>query len=156
MNMQKKMQKESVKIRQRRVEIMSNEREIRQKCDICDRIIMWNVVNRCEECRIRESSDDVNEENEEIGNIVNIVRRENRSVEVRSRRRQRCGEIKVEGGVTEIKNKGITRLFSVNCNGFGPGSTDKIDQVIRESKSRNVDGAMISSSDTRWRKVKIS
>ena len=135
---------------------MSNEREIRQKCDMCDRIMMWNVVNRCEECRIRESSDDVNEENEEIGNEVNIVRRENRSVEVRSRRRQRCGEIKVKGGVTEIKNKGITRLFSVNCNGFGPGSNDKIDQVIRESKRRNIDGAMISSSDTRWGTVNKS
>ena len=69
--------------------------------------------------------------------------------EVRISRMQRFGAIMVKGGVTKIKDKGMTRLFSENCNGFGPGSNDKIDQVIRESKSRSVDSIMISLSGTR-------
>ena len=35
--------------------------EIRQKCDACDRIMTWNTVSRCEECRSRESSNNQNE-----------------------------------------------------------------------------------------------
>ena len=57
MGMQKKMHKELEKINKRRAEIMSDERETRERCDTCDRIIMWNAENRCEECRIREISD---------------------------------------------------------------------------------------------------
>ena len=49
----------------------------------------------------------------------------------------------------KTKNKGLTRLFSANSNGFGPGSKDKIDQLVRESKGRDVDEVIISSSDTR-------
>ena len=49
----------------------------------------------------------------------------------------------------KIKDKFMTRLFSVNCNWFGPGSNDEIDQVVRESKSRNVYGIMVISSDAR-------
>ena len=62
MNIQKKIQKELVKIRKRRVEIMNDEIEIRQRCYMCDVIIMWNVVIKCEECRIIESSYNENEE----------------------------------------------------------------------------------------------
>ena len=45
---------------------MSDAREIRHRCDVSDAIMMWNVVNRCKECRMRESSNNENEENEEI------------------------------------------------------------------------------------------
>ena len=90
---------------------MSNERETRQKCDVCDRIAMWNAGNRCEECRRRESSDDGNEEYVEIANDINVSIEENRVNEVRCSRRQRCGEIKVKGGVTTIKDKGIEIIF---------------------------------------------
>ena len=62
-------------------------------------------------------------------------------------------EKKVKVGVTKMKDKGTTGLFSVYCNGFGPGSSEKIDQVIKEIKRRHVDETMISSSDTRWRTV---
>ena len=72
MNIQNKMQKELDKIRKIRVEIISNEREIRQTCDACDRIIMWNVRNRWEEFKTIESSDNVNEKNSEIPSKVNI------------------------------------------------------------------------------------
>ena len=143
------MQKELEKIRKRRAEIISNERETRQKCDVCDRIAMWNAGNRCEECRRRESSDDGNEEYVEIANDINVSIEENRVNEVRCSRRQRCGEIKVEDIVTKIKDKVMTRLFSVNHNGFGPGFNEKIDQVIIEIKSKNIEGIMISSSNTR-------
>ena len=44
----------------------------------------------------------------------------------------------------------MTRLFSVNFNGFGPGSKNKMDQLIRENKRRDDNGVIISSSDTRW------
>ena len=41
-------------------------------------------------------------------------------------------------------------------NRFGPGSSDKMDQIIREGKRRHVDGIMISSSDAKWRTVNRS
>ena len=44
----------------------------------------------------------------------------------------------------------MTRLFPVNCNGFGPRSNDKIDQIIQDSRDRNIDVVLIGSSDTRW------
>ena len=47
-------------------------------------------------------------------------------------------------------------LFSVKFNGFGPGSKDKINQLIIESKGRHNDGVMISLSDTRWGMVNSS
>ena len=81
-------------------------------------------MSRCEEYRIRESSNNENEDNEEIVS------------EVRSSRRQRCGEIKVKVWVTKTKNKGIMIFFAENCNGFGLGSNDKIDQVIRGIKCK--------------------
>ena len=41
-------------------------------------------------------------------------------------------------------------MFSVNCDGFGTGSNDKIDQAIKERKIRDTGGVMISSSYTIW------
>ena len=38
-------------------------------------------------------------------------------------------------------------LFSVNCNRFGPGSKEKIDQLVREINSGDANGVVISSSD---------
>ena len=128
---------------------MINEREMPQKCDACNRTMTWNLGNTCKECRRRKISENIKVENIEIMNNVNVEIEESRVRERRSVRKQRRGEIKVKGGVTAMKDKGITRLFSVNWNGFGPESYDKINQLIRESERRNVDGIMISSSDTR-------
>ena len=41
-------------------------------------------------------------------------------------------------------------MLSANCNGFGLGSSFKIEQATKERKSREVDGNCISSSDARW------
>ena len=135
---------------------MSNEREMCQRCNEFNRSMMWNLENRCEEYRARDSSENMDAEHVEITNNVNIEIEESRVSERRSVKRQRCGEIKVKGGVVKVKDKGTMRLFSVDCNGFGPGSSDKIDQIIRESKRRHVDGIMISLSDTRWGTVNSS
>ena len=86
---------------------MSNERGKRQRCEECDVIVMQNVANRCKDCGIRESSNNENEENEEIVNEVEGTSGENRVSEVRSSTIHRCGEIKVKGGVTKTKKKGI-------------------------------------------------
>ena len=63
-------------------------------------------------------------------NEQGVERRENELRKTRTRRRQRCSETKVEGGVNKNKcknmcvdkEKGVTRLFLVNYNGFGCGS----------------------------------
>ena len=144
-----KIQKEYEKIRKRSVGTMINEREMRQKRSRCNRNMIWNLGSRCEVFRTREISKNVNEENVEITNNVNVEIEEIRVSEGRSIRIERAREIKMKGGVTKTKDEGMTRLFSVNCNVFGSGSSDKIDQVIRESESKNVDGIMISSSHTR-------
>ena len=110
---------------------MSDTREIRQRCDSCDRIIMWNVVNMCEEFRSDAISNNENEENEEIVNAVEDISAENSESAVRSSRRQRRGEIMVKGGVTKKKKRTNKEGFSVICNGFSPSSNGKIEQVIR-------------------------
>ena len=79
-----------MKTRNRRVEIMNDERGMRQRWDECDIISMWNVVNRWEKYGIIESSDDANGENEEIVNEVEGAIGEIRASEIRIRRRQRC------------------------------------------------------------------
>ena len=62
---------------------------------------MWNLENRCEECRTRESSENINAEILEIMNDYDVAIEESRVSEGRSIRRQRCGEIKVKGEVTK-------------------------------------------------------
>ena len=61
-------------------------------------------------------------------------------------RRQGHSEIKVKGSANKTKDKEVTSFFLDICNGFGPRSKDKIDQLVRESKIRDVDGVMISLS----------
>ena len=134
MNVQKNENRISETIH-RIAEIISDEREMRQRCDVSYIIVTWNVVNRCKECGIRESSNNAHRENGELVNEVEGAIEENKVSEVIINRKQRCREIKIKGRVTKTKNKEIMRLFSENCNGFGLGSNDKIDQVIRESKS---------------------
>ena len=51
---------------------MSGARDMRQRCDTCDRMIMQNLVNSCGDCRIRESNKNENE-NEDEHEIVNEV-----------------------------------------------------------------------------------
>ena len=131
-------------IKEKNAGTMSNEREIRQKCGTCNRIMIWNLGNRREQCRTRESSENINKENAEITKNINVEIEEIRVSEGRIVIKQRCREIKVKSGVKKMKDEGITRLVSVNCNRLGPGSNYKIDQAIRESKRRNVDEIMIS------------
>ena len=125
---------------------------MRQIHETCDSTIIWNVINRCDECERNESSNNENRKSQEIVNGVEVERRRNKMREVRTRRRKRCSEIKVKRGVKN-ENKGATRLFSLHCNSFGPGSNDKIDQVIKESKGRDIDGIMINSLDAIWETV---
>ena len=84
----KKLQKEIVEIRNKRAEIMSDAREVLQRCDTCDRMIRWNEVSKYEDCRIRESDNNENEDNKDIVNEVVDAKRKNRENEVRSSRRQ--------------------------------------------------------------------
>ena len=51
--------------------------------------------------------------------------------------------------IEDEKEVGVVRLFSRNCNGFGPYSESKIDQIKEMNTVRNIDGLMISSSDVR-------
>ena len=150
MSMQKKMRKELVKIRKTKAEIMSEKVEMRQRGESCDSKISWNATSGCDECERNETSNDKNRERQKIVNEREVERRVNEMREVITRRRQRCNEIKFKGGVNKNKDKGVTRLFSVNCDGFGPESSDNIDQVIKESEDRDIYGIMISSSDTRY------
>ena len=85
--MQNKIQKEQGKIRKRRVGIMSNERETRQRCNVYNRSMICNLANRCEECRIRDSSENINTEKVEITNDVNVEIEESKISERRIIRR---------------------------------------------------------------------
>ena len=67
-------------------------------------------------------------------NEVEVKRRVNEVREVRTRRRQKWSETKDKKGISKNKDKCRTRFFSVSCDDLGPGSNDKIDQVIKERK----------------------
>ena len=78
---------------------------MRHRCETCDRIIMWNEVDRCEECAIIEFSNDEDRVNQERVNEGEVESRANRVSEARTRRRQRFSEIKIKGGVNKINRK---------------------------------------------------
>ena len=67
-----------------------------------------------------------------------------------NKRRKRCDAIKVKVRANKNEEKVVVRFFPVNCNGFGPRSNSKIEQVIKERKRRDVDEILISSSCARW------
>ena len=121
-----------------------SEFEIMQSCEMCNRRIMLSPLNRCSECVSVEQSSNENDINVARRN-VNVNESNNVEVVSRVRNRRRCDEIKVKGLVQKKKDQSVTRLFSVNCNGFGPRSNDKIDQIIRESRKRIIDGVLIRS-----------
>ena len=50
--MQKKMQ-ESVKTRARKAEMVSEESEMKQRCEICNGVAMWSEINYFNESMIR-------------------------------------------------------------------------------------------------------
>ena len=64
--------------------------------------------------------------------------------------RIRCGGMKLRGGVSPEKERGIIRLFAVNYNGMGPKSIDKLRGLGQKSKDKGIDGAMIISADAHW------
>ena len=116
---------------------MSKCRELRQRCNECQKIIMWNSLNVCEECNkvnrcsVNAQSVDVNQEE--------IACNERRNTNVRQNncgRRRRVDVMKVKGKIEEVKDEGVVRLFSVNCNGLGPQSSCKLEQIKKESKMR--------------------
>ena len=57
--------------------------------------------------------------------------------------------MRFRGSVVVNKRNSITRLFTINCNGFRPGPTDKIQQLIRDNKDKEINSILISSADTR-------
>ena len=93
MSTQKKMQKELVKIRKVKEEIMSKEREVRHRCEACNMIIIWDLRNRCDEYERSKRSNNVSRVNQEIMNEGKVERKENEARDVRTRIRQRCGDI---------------------------------------------------------------
>ena len=62
------MLQELVKIRIIKAAIMSEVKEIRQRCERCNRITMWSTVSVFNECMIRESSNNEILENSAIMN----------------------------------------------------------------------------------------
>ena len=49
----------------KRAKIINDARYMRLTCGVCSRMKMLNVANRCEDCTIRESSNNENKDNEE-------------------------------------------------------------------------------------------
>ena len=66
------------------------------------------------------------------------------------RKRKKVNRIRIKRAVEVEKGEGVMRLFLVNCNGLGPHTLDKLDQIVDASKSRKIDGLLISSSDVKW------
>ena len=50
----------------------------------------------------------------------------------------------MKGKIDDVKEEGVVRFFSVNCNGLGPHLAGKIKQLKQMSKLRKLDGLMIS------------
>ena len=109
--------------------------EIIQSCGMCNRRMMQSALNRCSDCVSVEQSSYENG-NDFVRRNVDANEINNVEVLIRVRNRRRCYEIKVKGLVQKKKDQSMTRLFWVNCNGFGPRSNDKIDQTMRESRRR--------------------
>ena len=72
LNEQEKMFQELVKIRIRKVEFMSKEREIRQTSEMCHRKTTWSTENACNERVIRISVDNEIAANPSIANEEEI------------------------------------------------------------------------------------
>ena len=43
--------------------------------------------------------------------------------------RKRVNVIEVKGEIDHVKEEGVVCLFSVNCNGLGPHSAGKMEQI---------------------------
>ena len=71
----------------------------------------------------------------------------NKVTKMNARIRKKVDKIKVKGKVDDVKEELVVRLFSTNCNSFGPHSEGKIEQLKVMSKIRKIDGLMIYSSD---------
>ena len=70
---------------------MSEMWEVRKRCEICQRTMIWNEINRYGEFTIRTNSNDENGGNQERENEEEPKERENEVREVRTRRRKICG-----------------------------------------------------------------
>ena len=90
----------------------------------------------------------INNENEEENDRSEIQC--DKVARTKERKKKKVTVIKVKGKVEDEKEIGAIRLFSVNCNGFGPCSQSKISQTKEISTGRNTNGLTISSSDVRW------
>ena len=129
---------------------MSKPRELRIKCNVCNKCTMWNeaksynVCAKDNESKIVRNNKNVENEDNEAGEINNKVNNQ------QERKRNKVDRIRVKGVVEVEKGEGVVRMFSVNCNGLGPCAKGKLDQIIDASKSRKTDSLLISSSDVRW------
>ena len=90
-----------------------------------------------------------NDENQQELNEMCASERD-KAMKKNERIKKKVDKTKVKGKVEDEKEEGVVRLFSANCNAFGPCSESKINQTKEMSKLRNVDGLMISSSDVHW------
>ena len=73
----------------------------------------------------------------------------NNEIHNKTRIRKRVEKINGKGKLDDVNEEVVVRLFSVNCNGFGPHSEGKIEKLKLMSKIRKIDGLMIRSSDVR-------
>ena len=112
---------------------------------------MWSVTNACKECDKVIACD--------LGVINNNTEQEakdrcnvkcDKVIKINERIKKKLDTIKVKGKEADDKEEGVVRLFSPNCNGFGPHSEGKIEKTKEMSKLRNINGLKISSSDARW------
>ena len=111
---------------------------------------MWNSKNACDECEKASRCS--------LGLMNNEKKQEekysyetncNNEIQNNTRIGKRADKIKVKGKVDDVKEEGVVRLFLANCNGFGPHSEGKIEQLKVMSKIIKVDRLMVSSSDIR-------
>ena len=115
-----------VNVRRRGTKRMSKCSELRQRRNECNKKIIWNRKNICEDCDKGNMSsecaqnDDKNQEEKHSQETNSINERQNKN-----RRRKRVVAMKVKGEIDDVKEEGVVSLFSINCNGVGPHSAGK-------------------------------
>ena len=98
---------------------MSEELEVRQRYNECNKFVIWNSLSACAECdeesnNENEISDNVSQDYAE-SNKINM----NNEIEKNIIRRVGVNKIKCKSKFDQNKKEGVAILFSANCNGFG-------------------------------------
>ena len=91
---------------------------------------MWNVNKVCNECDEENAcelgtsnNDDEQEANETCDRESDKITKKIETI------KKELDRTKVKGKVEDEKEEGVVRLFSVNCNRFGPYSESKINPI---------------------------